>query len=961
MRKVAFIALGLLVVGLYGYNVVPGITKGVPAGSNQADALQREISQKGKETTGPIYIPGSERASILFVEDYSGVFGTGTYPDPNWQTLLNNIVGTGNYGWYATTAQGQNGPDLATMQNYDLVIWNCYDDWWAGDALTPTDQNNIASYMSGGGKVWLIGQDIIYAGSGSFVISNFHVASYSEDYQWNDPTANVSGLGEIAGITLSLTCDYASNGFYGDDLTPDAQAHWVLLDNGYSTHPAVAYPNSGNLMSSFWAIDGRGPSVWADWELMVYKMLDAFGVLFNITSYIWDFETGWQGWTKTGAYAFPNGWDVQPAVLHGSWQCPDHGDSSMWFDDDAAGSSAPSLSDTAKSPVVRPPLNMYLLKWGITYNYLGTPEYLEVGLKHRTGGVWSVVPLKTYTTDITSAWDSADVSLYVGAESVQVYFYYYDGGGWMWYGAFDNVQLLGSATLQHDARTMSIVNPGSRVPPGVAINPQARFRNAGANTETFDVSFVIDSSGVVVYTSTINLSSIPAGAETVVTFNPWTPANAEGIVYNLTAFTALAGDMNPANDTVHSTTLTSTVGEWIQCTSMPSPELSNATGYDPVNDRIYSFGGTPDGGYTYHNYTFQYDPVNNTWQTMANMPYAGDWIDASYVNGKFYIFGLYDGSVHNYNMIYDVTNNSWTTGANMPQARIAGGQVVYNDSLVYMLGGYNGSTPTNNVQIYNTYTNAWTTGTSLPTNFMMGGVAMTGDTIWIVGGYSGSAAFSNLYYGIINPTNCEQITWYTGAPLPVPNMNNGATQMYRSGHRYLYIVGGFENAVLPPTAHAWEYDIDNNVWTALPDYTPFALARNDFLIAREGHNEIYVCGGDDNGDWTATDQVWKLPWFVGPGVEEKEGASLVTSFGFAPNMPNPTKGSVITYTITKDARVSLKVYDASGRLISTLVDGRQTAGTKTVNWNTKNLSSGIYFLRLEAEGKIATHKLILVK
>ncbi len=272
MKRVTSILLGLLVVALYGYKVVPGITRGVPG-----EVPRNAISQR---STGPVYIPAIRQA-ILFVEDYSGAFGPATHPDPNWQTLLNNIVGAGNYGWYATTAQGQNGPDLATMQQYQLVIWNCYDDWQSGDALTPTDESNIASYMSGGGKVWLIGQDIIWAGSGPFIVNNFHVASYVEDVN-NTTTANIQGQAELAGLNTTFNCDYASNSFYEDNLTPDAQAHQLLLDVGFSSYPAVAYPNSGNFISSFWAIDGRNPTDWSTWQQMVYTMLDKFGVLVSL-------------------------------------------------------------------------------------------------------------------------------------------------------------------------------------------------------------------------------------------------------------------------------------------------------------------------------------------------------------------------------------------------------------------------------------------------------------------------------------------------------------------------------------------------------------------------------------------------------------------------------------------------------------------------------------------------------
>jgi len=324
--------------------------------------------------------------------------------------------------------------------------------------------------------------------------------------------------------------------------------------------------------------------------------------------------------------------------------------------------------------------------------------------------------------------------------------------------------------------------------------------------------------------------------------------------------------------------------------------------------------------------------------------------------------GGYNGTANNWNMIYDIANNSWSTGTPLPTAKHSASQVAYNDSLIYFLGGRLASgTATSDVYIYNTYTNSWTTGTSMPVTCHKGGAAIIDNTIYLVGGWDNSGtALSNMYIGVIDPSNCEQITWSTGPALPYPVSAAGVIQGQRAGNWYIYMVGGFQNGSTAVN-DAWEFNLNTNSWNQLPDYTPFAIARNNYLVSRDGHNEIYVCGGDANGAWSATDQVWKLPWFI-PGVAEKPDKSeKASAFGFAPNMPNPTKGSVITYTITKDTEVSLKVFDATGRMVSTLVNGRQTAGTKTVNWNTSNLPSGIYFLKLEAEGKVATHKLILVK
>ncbi len=105
------------------------------------------------------------------------------------------------------------------------------------------------------------------------------------------------------------------------------------------------------------------------------------------------------------------------------------------------------------------------------------------------------------------------------------------------------------------------------------------------------------------------------------------------------------------------------------------------------------------------------------------------------------------------------------------------------------------------------------------------------------------------------------------------------------------------------------------------------------------------------------------------GVEEQPMISEPLVFGFASSMPNPIKKHVtVSYTTTVQGKVSLKIYDCAGRLIRTLVNvnANLPAGMKSVYWDGKDdtdrkISDGVYFLRLEAENKIATCKLILVR
>ncbi len=91
-------------------------------------------------------------------------------------------------------------------------------------------------------------------------------------------------------------------------------------------------------------------------------------------------------------------------------------------------------------------------------------------------------------------------------------------------------------------------------------------------------------------------------------------------------------------------------------------------------------------------------------------------------------------------------------------------------------------------------------------------------------------------------------------------------------------------------------------------------------------------------------------------------AGLPKQFALAQNYPNPfNPTTLITYQLPVASEVSLKIYDALGREVATLVNGRQEAGLYTQPFNAANLSSGIYFYRLQAGNFVATKKMMLVK
>jgi len=91
-------------------------------------------------------------------------------------------------------------------------------------------------------------------------------------------------------------------------------------------------------------------------------------------------------------------------------------------------------------------------------------------------------------------------------------------------------------------------------------------------------------------------------------------------------------------------------------------------------------------------------------------------------------------------------------------------------------------------------------------------------------------------------------------------------------------------------------------------------------------------------------------------------AGVPKTFALEQNYPNPFNPSTaISYQLPVAGNVSLKVFDMLGKEVATLVNARQEAGAYTVNFNANNLSSGVYFYRLQAGNFVQTRKMMLVK
>jgi hypothetical protein len=114
---------------------------------------------------------------------------------------------------------------------------------------------------------------------------------------------------------------------------------------------------------------------------------------------------------------------------------------------------------------------------------------------------------------------------------------------------------------------------------------------------------------------------------------------------------------------------------------------------------------------------------------------------------------------------------------------------------------------------------------------------------------------------------------------------------------------------------------------------------------------------------TGGQPIGALSWFgMTVGVNENTVSGVPDKFQLNQNYPNPFNPSTkITYNLPSNSVVRLKVYDVLGKKVADLVNKEQAAGFYEINFDASNLSSGVYFYRLETGSFVKTKKMLLMK
>ena len=388
-------------------------------------------------------------------------------------------------------------------------------------------------------------------------------------------------------------------------------------------------------------------------------------------------------------------------------------------------------------------------------------------------------------------------------------------------------------------------------------------------------------------------------------------------------------------------------------------------------DEGYSVQQTSDGGYVIAGYTGPSDTsssdvylvkTDSSGNTLWTRTYGGthtDWgssVQQTY-DGGYIIIGTTSGA--NSSDVYLVKTDS--LGDTLWTRAYGGTETDHGNSVEqtydggYIVAGSTTSFGAGMTDVYLVKTNSfgdtlWTRTYGGTENEYGNSVQQTSDSGYIITGES----FGGLY--LLKTNSSGDTLWtrtYSGSGNSVQKTSDGgyiiAGYIYRFGATWsdVYLVKTNSSG--------------DTLWTR----TYGGPSIDDANSVQQTSDGGYVITGLTNYDpiGNTPGDVYLIKTRV-DGLVPVRNEHNVTPIGFAllqnyPNPFNPT--TTISFNLPSKSFVSLRVFDALGREVSTLRATELTAGTYSQEWNAAGLASGVYFYRLQAGTFVETRKLLLLR
>ncbi|MFA7228000.1 MAG: T9SS type A sorting domain-containing protein [Melioribacteraceae bacterium] len=404
--------------------------------------------------------------------------------------------------------------------------------------------------------------------------------------------------------------------------------------------------------------------------------------------------------------------------------------------------------------------------------------------------------------------------------------------------------------------------------------------------------------------------------------------------------------------------------KWQVVGTMPYPVSGGQVVYDiaGLSNKIYIIGGYSDSLQSAVDWIQEYDVSKNIWRMVGRMLQPRDQFVADiWKNNILYLGGAVDASADknaletwDYNI---VTNLASTYDRNKNFGRLfSTGQIVGDN--FYLIGGdpSNPSEPVAYITAYNLATKqvGFTFNSPSPDPPRQRMTFIVGDNIYIFGGVTN---------GVMKAIQKFNITSQKLDDLPeqLSESRAAGSAVYNLLSRRGFIIGGY-NETLSAMNTVEQVEIQTDGSLKITQSTPLTYARTGMMAVAYKNGFVAVFGGrSDRG------HLGKVVPYIEILVDESspvKDEELPSEFALNQNYPNPFNPSTnISYELASGSFVSLKIYDAIGKEVATLVNEFQNAGSHSVRFLAEDhkLAAGIYLYRITAGKFSSTKKMLLLK
>ncbi len=338
---------------------------------------------------------------------------------------------------------------------------------------------------------------------------------------------------------------------------------------------------------------------------------------------------------------------------------------------------------------------------------------------------------------------------------------------------------------------------------------------------------------------------------------------------------------------------------------LPAPVTNNAVceGFVDGTPFLYSFGGI-DSTLSYdgiHLHTYRYNTLTGESEILADMPdtlgkvaaAASRIGDIIYIIGGYHVFA--DGSELSSTKVhrFDTQTNAFLAdGADIPVAIDDQVQVVWRDSLIYVVTGWSDVEMVTNVQIYNPAEDVWLIGDPVPDLVAYKAFGASGsvynDTLYYFGGAVGSiwTADSRMRKGVINADNPTEIDWSIdlidptkfGYRMAVAQIGQITNWIGGSNVTYNYDGVAYNGSgIVSPNNRILSYWPNQNEFYAL-DYEEIPMDLRGIARVSEF---FYYLGGGMLANQEVTNNIYQLQFALIDNVDDVSESVSITVF------PNP--------------------------------------------------------------------------